>query len=72
MAFEFKDNRGAVFVNNRKTAKIGGLEYHVNGWLHKAKNGAPCLSLSFKPKNASTAQRSKLNSPVELTDSIAF
>jgi hypothetical protein len=60
MAFEQKDNSGAVFVNDRKdqdtrpdrigTARIDGTDYWVNGWLRKTKDGKPYLSLSFKPK----------------------
>jgi hypothetical protein len=61
MAFERKDNSGAVFNNERKEkdthpdrtgdAVIGGVPYWVNGWLKKDKNGKPFLSLSFNPKD---------------------
>jgi hypothetical protein len=60
MAFEQKDNSGSVWVNDRKeqdthpdragSAKIGGVDYWVNGWLRKTSDGKPYLSLSFKPK----------------------
>jgi hypothetical protein len=60
MAFEQRDNSGAVFVNDRKekdahpdragSATIGGVEYWVSGWLKKTKAGDPYLSLSFKRK----------------------
>jgi hypothetical protein len=76
MAYEQKDNSGAVFVNDRKeqdshpdragTAMIGGVSYWVNGWLKKTKDGKPYLSLSFKPKTE------KANPPVDLNDSIPF
>jgi len=66
MTYELKDNTGSVFANDRKTedarpdrtgtAKIDGVDYWVNGWLRKTKNGKPYLSLSFKPKNADTTK----------------
>jgi len=66
MAFEQKDNSGAVFVNDKKqsdthpdrtgTALIGGVVYFVNGWLKKTKSGQPYLSLSFKPKVQSSTE----------------
>jgi hypothetical protein len=61
MAFEQKDNTGAIFVNDRKekdthpdragSATIDGVEYWVSGWLRKSKDGQPYLSLAFKRKN---------------------
>jgi len=61
MAFEQKDNSGAVFVNVRKeqdshpdrtgTAMIDGVDFFVNGWLRKSKSGQPYLALSFKRKD---------------------
>jgi hypothetical protein len=61
MAFEQKDNSGAVFVNDHKSednhpdrtgnALIGGRQYWVNGWLKKTKCGEPYLSLSFRAKD---------------------
>ena len=60
MAFEQKDNTGAIFVNDRKTEEehpdrtgtvmVGGKLYYANGWLKKTKDGRPYLSLTFKPK----------------------
>jgi len=60
VAFEQKDNSGAVFVNDRKeqdthpdrtgTARIDGVDYWVNGWLRETKSGKPYLALSFKRK----------------------
>jgi hypothetical protein len=79
VTYELKDNTGSVFANDRKsedthpdrtgTAKIGGVEYWVSGWLHKTKKGQPYLSLSFKTKNADNAKpkhspRDDLNDPV--------
>jgi hypothetical protein len=60
MAYETKDNTGSVFQNERKekdthpdrtgSAKIGGADYWVNGWIKQDRNGKPYLSLAFKPK----------------------
>jgi hypothetical protein len=64
MAFEQKDNSGAIFVNDHKekdthpdrtgSARIGGTDYWVHGWLRKTKDGKPYLSLAFKPKQESS------------------
>lgn len=62
MAYEQRDNSGAVFVNNEKEsdnhpdrkgdAKIGGVDYWVSGWLKKTKDGQTFMSLAFKAKDA--------------------
>jgi hypothetical protein len=69
MAFEQKDNTGAIFVNDRKekdthpdragSATIDGVEYWVSGWLRKSKDGQPYLSLAFKPKNDTAQPKAK-------------
>jgi hypothetical protein len=79
MAFEQKDNSGAIFVNDHKqedahpdrsgSAKIDGVEYWVNGWLKKTKDGKPYLSLSFKPKEQRRAVYNK-NRRDEISDDI--
>jgi hypothetical protein len=61
MAFELRDNSGSLWANDRKetdthpdrtgSAKIGGVDYWVNGFLKKTKAGEPYLSLSFKRKD---------------------
>lgn len=60
MAFEQRDNSGALFKNTRKeqethadyngTALINGVEMYVNAWVKEGKNGK-FFSLSFKAKN---------------------
>jgi hypothetical protein len=60
MAYEQKNLTGQLFKNARKTeeshpnatgsALINGVEYWVNAWTKKDKNGQPWQSLSFKPK----------------------
>jgi hypothetical protein len=66
MAYEQKDNSGALFKNDRKEqeshpdrrgdALIGGVAYWVSGWLKEGKNGQ-FLSLSFKPKDGKPAEK---------------
>ena len=60
MAFQQKENSGAVFINADKQednhpdrkgdCNIEGVEYWVSGWIKKTKNGDPFMSLSFKRK----------------------
>ena len=62
MAYEARDMSGSIFVNDRKerdnqpdrtgSAMIDGVEYWVNGWMKKDKNGRPWMSLAFKRKDA--------------------
>lgn len=60
MAFEQKDNSGALFKNPDKTpdnnypdyrgpCMVGGKELEVSAWLKTSKNGNKFMSLSFKP-----------------------
>jgi hypothetical protein len=86
MAFERKDNSGAVFNNERKEkdthpdrtgdAVIDGKAYWVNGWLKKDKNGKPFLSLSFNPKDktipVAKADGQRVSSRQEMGDEIPF
>ena len=66
MAYEQKDNSGALFRNDRKEsdshpdykgdAKIGGLDYWVSGWINEKKgDGKKYLKLSYKLKDAQPA-----------------
>jgi hypothetical protein len=81
MTYELKDNTGSVFANDRKiedthpdrtgTAKIGGVEYWVSGWLHTTKKGQTYLSLSFKAKNADNA-KPKQSPRDDLNDQVPF
>jgi hypothetical protein len=67
MAYEQKDNSGAVFKNDKKTpgsnqpdrkgdCMIGGKAYWVSGWLKDGKRGQ-FLSLSFEAKDAKRETR---------------
>lgn len=62
MAYEQRDNSGSMFKNKDKkegdnrpnvkgSAMIGGVEYWVDAWTKKDKNGNPWQSLSFKRKD---------------------
>lgn len=68
MAYQQRENSGAVFVNDKKEkgsqqpdrkgdALIGGVEYWVSGWLKKTNSGDQFLSLSFTPKEDRGGQR---------------
>lgn len=54
------NNRGAMFVNDRKTedrhpdrsgsAKVDGVNYWISGWLKKSLAGKQFLGLAFTKK----------------------
>jgi hypothetical protein len=81
MAFEQRENTGAIFVNDRKTedahpdstgtALIGGVEYWVSCWRREAKSGKRYLALSFKPKDTESA-RPKESARTDFDDEIPF
>lgn len=60
MAYEQKDNSGALFRNSRKeqpnhpdytgTAVIEGVEYWLSAWVKESKGGQKYFSMSYKPK----------------------
>jgi uncharacterized protein (DUF736 family) len=76
VAYEMRDNTGSIWVNDRKdkdehpdrtgSIMVAGVEYWLNGWLKKTKDGKPYLSLSVKPKTETPGRRPELN------DEIAF
>jgi hypothetical protein len=83
MAFEQKENTGAIFVNDRKTedthpdstgtALIDGVEYYVSAWRREAKSGKRYLALSFKRKIADTAKSATGGSiKQDMNDEIPF
>lgn len=65
MAYEQRDNTGSLFKNDKRekeshanargSAKIDGVDYWVDAWTKKDKNGNPWQSLSFKRKDAKAA-----------------
>lgn len=69
MAFEKRDNSGAVFKNSRPNsdksppltgnAMINGVEYWISAWTKTDKNGEKWMSLAFKEKNPSVANSQK-------------
>ena len=75
MAYETKDNSGAIFKNDRKEsdthadykgeARIDGHDVWVNAWINKSKDGRSYMKLAFKRKDG-TAERPQ-RSDVEVT-----
>jgi hypothetical protein len=67
MAYEKRDNSGAMFPNRKKEKEthpdmtgdglIGGKEYYISAWAKQDKFGKTFYSFSFKDK-ASVAPRS--------------
>lgn len=74
MSFEQRDNSGSMFANDRKTsdnhpdrsgtAMIDGVEYFVDGWIKRTKDGKPWLSLSFKRKDKQRSAMQRQSTPV--------
>lgn len=72
MAYD-NTNRGAIFPNDRKTEEkhpdrtgsinVEGVEYFIDGWLKKTKEGKPFLSLSVKRKNKQGGQQDAQERP---------
>lgn len=67
--FEQRDNRGAIFRNEKKekdthpdrtgSALIGGVAYWVSGWNEESGKGEKYVSLSFKPKDEQKGSTNK-------------
>ena len=85
MAYEQRDMSGSIFVNRNKetdrqadrtgSCMIDGVEYWVNGWMKKDKNGQPWMSLSFKRKDgggAAASQKTSKPLPEVDEDTIPF
>lgn len=60
MPYEHPDESGSIWPNDRKTedrqpgwkgsAKIGGVDYWVSGWVKEAKDQRKWVSLAFERK----------------------
>jgi hypothetical protein len=69
MAYEQRDNTGAMFKNTRKendkqpnltgNALIEGVDYWVSGWIKVDKNNEKWISFSLKRKDGNTASGNK-------------
>ena len=61
MAYEQKDNAGALFINDKRetdkhpnakgSAMINGVEYWVSAWTNTSQKGTKYQSLSFQAKD---------------------
>jgi len=59
MAFETRDNSGALFKNSRKEREnhpdytgdgmVNGQKVRISAWIKKAKSGSTFMSLAFSP-----------------------
>lgn len=57
--YEHKENKGSLFKNKNKerdsqsdykgTANVGGVQYWMNAWLNKDKNGDTYMGFTFNP-----------------------
>ena len=82
MAFEKRDNSGAIFKNNKKktensppltgNAMIGGVEYWVSAWSKTDKNGEKWISFTVTAKNPTSKQRQSEPAVDIDSDSIPF
>ena len=72
-------NRGAIFVNSKKTDEnhpdrtgslnVGGVDYWISGWLKKDKNGKAYMSLQVKPiKPKDGPQKQQKHDPQDFSD----
>jgi len=83
VAFEKKDNSGAIFKNTKPksdksppltgNAMIGGIDYWVSAWSKTDKNGEKWISFAVTPKNPTAAQSQTSKVDLDLDeDSIPF
>ena len=86
MAFEQRDNEGAIFRNQKKTkdthpgmtgkAMIGGVMYWVSAWTKERQNGEKYITMSFKPVEAQQEKPKQMNKDQsgfdDFEDSIPF
>ena len=73
MAYEQRDNSGSLFKNDKRekdthqnargSAKIDGVDYWVDAWTKKDKNGNPWQSLAFKKKEAKPEESKPASKP---------
>lgn len=84
MAYEQKDNDGALFANRDRdpnnpdherlpnakgTARIGGVDYWVSAWTNTAKgDGAKYQKLAFTPKDQQQGGNSQQRSSAPVND----
>jgi hypothetical protein len=77
MGYEQKDMSGSLFKNEKRekdthpnargSCKINGVEYWMDAWTKKDKNGNPWQSISFKAKEAKAAPKQESSQPKRAT-----
>jgi hypothetical protein len=77
MAYEQRDNSGALFKNDKGDnekrpdykgdAMINGAAFEIGAWLREGKNGK-FLSLSFKPKEGRVVEPPAKTAPKTVAD----
>jgi len=82
MAFEQRDNNGAVFKNTRKekpthpdmtgSAMVKGYEYWVSGWTKTDKNQNKFMSLAFKLKEDAPPSQGESAPYADDSDNLPF
>ena len=82
MAFEQRDNSGAIFKNEKKTednhpnmtgsAMIGGVLYWISAWTKESAKGR-FQSLSFKQQDEKPAEKKKVSADFsDMSDDIPY
>ena len=69
MAFEYNDNTGSLFQNDKEgnpkrpdyrgKAKIDGKMLNISAWIKETKKGGKFLSINFQPDEEKPAQKPK-------------
>jgi hypothetical protein len=86
MAFEVRENKGALFKNNNKREgkqdadysgqiNVEGKLYWLNGWINTDKNGNKYLGVTVRPKQQQPQQQKMRvvgGSDVDPNDEIPF
>lgn len=81
MAFEQRDNSGALFKNDKGgvetrpdykgKALIDGVENEISAWIKKDRNGKPFMSLSFREIGGKETQEKRQEKRSEYGDAYA-
>ena len=82
MAFEHNNDTGSIFPNDRKTsenhpgwkgsAKIGGADYWVSGWVKANADGTKRVNLAFTAKEQQAKADFQAPPDDDMSDDIPF